>query len=42
MRGRCAYKGQTSAFWQTETAEGTRDVAWSYADPQSSAVGSQG
>ncbi len=33
MSGRCAYKGQTSAYWQAETAKGIRDVAWSYAEP---------
>jgi uncharacterized protein (DUF427 family) len=30
---RCAYKGQTSAYWSAETAKGARDVAWSYAEP---------
>ncbi|MDQ6637390.1 MAG: DUF427 domain-containing protein [Candidatus Dormibacteraeota bacterium] len=33
MRTRCAYKGQTSAYWQAETARGVRDVAWTYAQP---------
>lgn len=33
MQSRCAYKGQTSAYWQAQTAEGARDVAWSYAKP---------
>jgi uncharacterized protein (DUF427 family) len=33
MQGRCAYKGQTSSYWQALTAKGVRDVAWSYAKP---------
>jgi uncharacterized protein (DUF427 family) len=33
MQSRCAYKGQTSAYWQALTAKGVRDVAWSYAKP---------
>jgi uncharacterized protein (DUF427 family) len=33
MQGRCAYKGQTSAYWQAMTAKGVRDVAWRYAKP---------
>jgi uncharacterized protein (DUF427 family) len=32
-QSRCAYKGQTSAYWEALTAKGVRDVAWSYAKP---------